>query len=220
LNSNEVEICANCDREIGHLERGYVYENNVVCLECYNRLTAQSPYVPPGSVDSASHEVAFPITTRLQPAESAQIPGAVTLPEYAGFWRRFAGVIIDGVVFTVGGGAVVFGVGIVYIAAKGTPEGIEKIEPLFAFILYLIGWLYYASMESSSIQATLGKIAVGIIVTDLRGGRVSFARATGRHFAKFVSCLTLYIGFIMAGFTGEKQALHDMIAKCLVVKKA
>jgi len=74
-------------------------------------------------------------------------------------------------------------------------------------------------MESSSRQATLGKMAVGIIVTDLEGNKISFGRATARHWAKVISGLTLFIGYIMTGFTAKKQALHDMIAECLVVVK-
>jgi uncharacterized RDD family membrane protein YckC len=74
-------------------------------------------------------------------------------------------------------------------------------------------------MESSYLQATLGKMAIGIVVTDLEGKRISFARATGRHFAKIISGFILFIGYIMAGFTQKKQALHDLIADCLVVKK-
>jgi uncharacterized RDD family membrane protein YckC len=53
-------------------------------------------------------------------------------------------------------------------------------------------------------------------VTDLAGNRISFARATGRHFAKYISLLILLVGYIMAGFTQNKQALHDMIAGTLV----
>jgi uncharacterized RDD family membrane protein YckC len=74
-------------------------------------------------------------------------------------------------------------------------------------------------MESSSKQATLGKMALGIIVTDLEGQRISFGKATGRHFSKIVSGIILYIGFIMVAFTEKKQGLHDMMAGCLVVVK-
>ena len=81
-----------------------------------------------------------------------------------------------------------------------------------------INWLYYALMESSKYQATLGKMAVGARVTDLEGNRISFARATGRYFAKIISGMILMIGYIMAGFTEKKQALHDMIANTLVIK--
>lgn len=83
----------------------------------------------------------------------------------------------------------------------------------------ILGWLYYALMESSSRQATLGKMALGIIVTDTEGQRVSFAKATGRHFGKIVSGIILYIGFIMIAFTEKKQGLHDIMANCLVVIK-
>jgi len=80
----------------------------------------------------------------------------------------------------------------------------------------LVSWIYEAALESSSYQATLGKMALGLKVTDLAGNRISFARATGRHFAKYVSGMIFFIGYIMAGFTERKQALHDMIAGTLV----
>lgn len=83
----------------------------------------------------------------------------------------------------------------------------------------VISWLYFALMERSTRQATLGKMALGIVVSDMNGQRISFARATGRHFAKIISGVILVIGFIMAGFTAKKQALHDMIAGCVVIKK-
>ena len=78
-------------------------------------------------------------------------------------------------------------------------------------------WLYFAIMESSSRQATLGKLAFGIRVVDLDGDRVSFFRASARFFAKIFSALSLAVGFLMAAFTRRKQALHDMVASCLVV---
>jgi uncharacterized RDD family membrane protein YckC len=57
-------------------------------------------------------------------------------------------------------------------------------------------------------------------VTDLQGRRITFARASGRFFAKIITGLIpLGIGYIMAGFTEKKQALHDMIASCLVLRK-
>jgi uncharacterized RDD family membrane protein YckC len=80
-------------------------------------------------------------------------------------------------------------------------------------------WLYFALMESSAKQATLGKAMIGVIVTDADGSRISFGRASGRYFAKFVSVITLMIGFIMAAFTKRKQALHDMMAGCLVIRR-
>ncbi|HEY0233205.1 MAG TPA: RDD family protein, partial [Dokdonella sp.] len=78
---------------------------------------------------------------------------------------------------------------------------------------------YYAGFESSRHQATLGKQAIGIQVTDLEGRRLSLGRALGRWFAASLSYLTLYIGFFMAGFTQRKQALHDYVAGTLVVDR-
>jgi uncharacterized RDD family membrane protein YckC len=80
-------------------------------------------------------------------------------------------------------------------------------------------WLYFAYQESSPAQATIGKRALGIKVTDLEGNRISFGRATGRYFAKYLSAITLFIGFLLAAFTARKQALHDMIAGTLVVNR-
>ena len=82
-----------------------------------------------------------------------------------------------------------------------------------------IAWLYFAIMESSPTQATLGKMAIGIVVTDMSGNRVSFGRATGRHFAKIVSGIILGIGFLMIAFTERKQGLHDIMADTLVQVK-
>jgi uncharacterized RDD family membrane protein YckC len=75
-------------------------------------------------------------------------------------------------------------------------------------------------LESSSMQATLGKMALGLKVTDLNGKQISFGKATGRYFAKIISAIILLIGFIMVAFTEKKQGLHDMIAGTLVVKNA
>ena len=130
---------------------------------------------------------------------------------YAGFWRRFAAWFLDGLIlslvtlpFTLQ-----FGGDVAAEAARASAAGT---------ISTVVGWLYYALMESSAKQATVGKMALGIIVTDLEGRKIGFGRATGRYFAKILSALILGIGFLMAGFTERKQALHDMVASTLVVK--
>ncbi len=121
---------------------------------------------------------------------------------YAGFWQRFVAILIDWVVLGVGSG-------VVYVATFGT-----------VFIAYFIlAWIYEAFMLSSEWQATLGKRALSIVVTGMDGGRISFWRATARHFAKYISGFILLIGYIMAAFTARKQALHDMIAETLVVNR-
>lgn len=145
---------------------------------------------------------------------------------YAGFWKRFAAVLIDGVILTIVNLFLLIpflgmlGLGFLDAAVnEGEPsEGliVAIIGAYFGslFLIFLSGWLYYALMESSNKQATLG-----IIVTDMNGNRISFGRATGRYFGKILSGLILYIGYMMAGWTEKKQALHDILAGCLVVNK-
>jgi uncharacterized RDD family membrane protein YckC len=82
------------------------------------------------------------------------------------------------------------------------------------------GWLYYALLESSDNSATLGKMAMNIVVSDLHGRRVTFERATGRYFAKIITGFTFGIGWLMAAFSSRKQALHDIVAGCLILYRA
>ncbi len=141
---------------------------------------------------------------------------------YAGFWLRFVAAMIDSLILTIGSFVIIgFSLGIAILlgpAGTGT-SAVQAIAVLFASLVdVIITWLYFALMESSSKRATIGKMAMRIEVTGLRHEQVSFARATGRHFAKIISAIPLYFGFIIAGFTKNKQALHDIIAECLIVK--
>jgi uncharacterized RDD family membrane protein YckC len=129
--------------------------------------------------------------------------------DYAGFWIRFGAAFIDGLITGLIGVAVLYGTG-------GSIENQSGLSNGFNIIL---GWLYAAIMESSERQATFGKIAVGIKVTDMNGDRISFGKATGRHFAKIISAIILLIGYIMAAFDSKKQALHDKMAGTLVLNK-
>jgi uncharacterized RDD family membrane protein YckC len=119
----------------------------------------------------------------------------------------------------------VLGIGIGFSAMEQEEAAGFMLAPLIGYLLFaglvlaVAEWLYFALMESSNRMATLGKMAIGIKVTDLNGNRVSFGRATGRYFARILSGMILMIGYIMAGFTQKKQALHDMMASCLVVLK-
>jgi uncharacterized RDD family membrane protein YckC len=152
---------------------------------------------------------------------------------YAGFWMRFLAYIIDGALIWIADLIILvpfFGLlGITAAVSGGHPdmdaEGsgfmAAMMGTMFVSVLAVIiaGWLYFALMESSSKGATLGKLALGLRVTDLAGNRITFGRATGRYFGKIVSGMILMIGYIMAGFTQQKQALHDIMAGCLVVRK-
>lgn len=144
-------------------------------------------------------------------------------PEFAGFWIRVAAYIIDAIALYVVQMILTFAfLGSVLINPESIGDDpnsfIARIIPMYV-LSFVIYWLYFALMESSPNQGTLGKMAVGIKVCDMEGRRLSFGRATGRHFAKIISSLVLLVGYIMVAFTEKKQGLHDMIASTLVVRK-
>ena len=143
--------------------------------------------------------------------------------QYAGFWRRFGAFVVDLIVVNVA----MLAVGQVLPIYDEIDFSHGDLSVFFNFqyntlgvpIVILAAWLYCALMESSSRQATLGKMALKLLVTDLEGERIGFGRASGRYFAKFLSLFTALIGFFMAGFTQRKQALHDIVAKTLVISR-
>jgi len=139
--------------------------------------------------------------------------------EYAGFWRRFAAYTIDWAVLSV---VLYFLFNLIFFEMRfgASWDDARAIAVILLLpISTMLYWCYFSGMESSPLQGTIGKLAVGLYVTDLQGQRISFGRATGRHFGKFLSGLILSIGYIMAGFTKKKQGLHDIIASCLVLRK-
>jgi uncharacterized RDD family membrane protein YckC len=145
---------------------------------------------------------------------------------YAGFWVRLAAWLIDLLITMILGffiGAIIGGLIGAYMGAHGhvKPADIRAAVQWPARIAgSLITWLYFAIMESSPRQATVGKSALGLFVTDNEGRRISFARATGRYFASVISGLLLCIGYLMVAFTDRKQGLHDLMAGTLVFKRA
>jgi len=132
---------------------------------------------------------------------------------YAGFWKRAGAGFIDGFLTNF--------VSVVLLVILDEVFRLSNDEESFTmFILQiLITWLYFANMESSSKQATFGKRALKIVVTDLNGNKLSFGQATKRHFSKIISGVILGVGFFMVGATEKKQALHDKMAGCLVIDK-
>ncbi|MEM8566622.1 MAG: RDD family protein [Bacteroidota bacterium] len=157
--------------------------------------------------------------------------------DYAGFWLRFIALIIDSIVISI---VYLFIVTPIFAAlgfgfataAEDLQSGsmseeealglIGVITGVFAtvgLIVQIIYILYFALMESSKFQGTVGKMALGIKVTDANGERVSFGTAFLRNLGKILSQIIIYIGFLMAAFTEKKQGLHDMIANTLVVRK-
>lgn len=160
-------------------------------------------------------------------------PTATTIvqtTEYAGFWRRFVAHVLDELLLGFAGFllfmlSLAFSIGdIIAISEMEEPDFSDIWSLISRFIGYaiiatLMKWLYYAMMESSKHQGTLGKLAMSLVVTDYNGQRISFGRATGRYFAKILSGMIMGIGYIMAGFTPKKQGLHDMIASTYVKKR-
>jgi len=141
--------------------------------------------------------------------ESAEIA------RFAGFWRRTAAWVIDSLVLGIIS-VVLITLLVLLMSASGPQKALASAASLYAST-WLVAWLYYALMHSSSWQATPGKRAVGIKVTSLEGERIGFLHATGRYVATLVSTVMLGVGYLMAAFTARKQALHDMIAGTLVV---
>jgi uncharacterized RDD family membrane protein YckC len=121
---------------------------------------------------------------------------------YAGFWIRVGAYLLDAILLII----------VQLVLGQLIKSDIQA-----SLINALFGWLYFAGFESAT-GGTPGKMVLGLSVTDMNGNRISFLRATGRYFAKILSGLILLIGFIMVGFTAQKQGLHDKIASTLVLK--
>lgn len=186
------------------------------CARCGTPTDPTAGVVPPA--------VGEPDFARAYPAAATQYQAVAPVSTgYGGFWIRFIAFIIDAVIVRV----VVAPIGMIFgIAglAGGMTHGLPHVGMALlgggvtAIFSVFASWLYEALMESSSYQATLGKMIFGMKVTDLNGNRISFAQATGRHFAKWLSGIILCIGYIMVGFTERKQGLHDILAGTLVLK--
>jgi uncharacterized RDD family membrane protein YckC len=95
----------------------------------------------------------------------------------------------------------------------------QQVIIAFLVLVILVPWLYFAYLESSKNQATLGKMALRSAVTDLHGNRITFSRASLRFFAKILSLIVFFVGFIIIAFTRYKQGLHDMIAGTFVFEQ-
>lgn len=196
-------------------------------LADWQPLSVLFPDTPPAPPPAASNPYAAP-TAPLLPQTTA-----AALEDHAGFWKRVAAYILDGIILYVpqmliekafGGDAAKAALKQASLDAVGNPDAMMAANMHYystmwpAMLLILVmGVLYFALCESSAWQGTLGKLALGIRVTDLQGKRISFPRALGRYFAKILSAIILGIGFLMVAWTQRKQGLHDMIASTLVL---
>jgi uncharacterized RDD family membrane protein YckC len=150
-------------------------------------------------------------------------PTELALPDYAGFWLRAWAGAIDVALEASGALLLTFAIDLAlrrFGRLLGISPFVSKVATGMAFILILAvgSWLYCAFTESSSWRATVGKRVLGLQVVTADGDKVGFGQATVRHFMKFLSLFFLTIGFMMAGWTKRRQALHDMPSDCLVIR--
>lgn len=197
---------------------------------------ANSPTPSPNPGDSylAANPEAEPDSPYAAPRAGVAEDNTVVLGHevvYAGFWKRVAAYMIDSLLVTV----VYYTINTVlallglfaFGAFSGDPSqwmsGGDRVFVIYTIVSYTlfgaISIAYYAGFESSAMQATLGKLAVGIKVVDDQGRRLSRGRAIGRWFSAMLSYLTLYVGYLMIAFTDRKRGLHDMVAKTQVVDR-
>jgi uncharacterized RDD family membrane protein YckC len=147
----------------------------------------------------------------------------------AGFWWRVGAGVVDTILLAVELVALCLIVIVVYsvVLATASPSADVNVSDaqgaqmliMIAILQLIVSWLYSALLVRSSWQATLGKRLFGIEVTDVRGRRISFSRATARHAARMLVFPTLSCGFLMMALTGKRQALHDVMAGTLVVRR-
>jgi uncharacterized RDD family membrane protein YckC len=194
------------------------------CNRC-GASTTPTPSAVPTAASQPSASPNFPSSnTASSPyaasATAYQPVAPVAGSGYGGFWIRVVAAIIDAIILRIvvaPVGMIFGGLGMAGMMSGIPHRGLRILGGGVTIILLIFGsWLYEAFMESSSYQATLGKMIFGMKVTDLNGNRISFERATGRHFAKWLSAMILGIGYIMVGLTDRKQGLHDLLAGTLV----
>ncbi len=181
--------------------------------------------------------IPMPPRVAIQPVSAPAYSYAATMQPpshlvYAGFWLRVAAYFVDYLILEIPLVILAMIAGLIYgISAARSHAHVGFINPdggiNASFVIFelsimsvsmVIHWLYFALQECSSVQATLGKRVIGLKVTNLEGRRIGFGQASGRFFGKIISGMTLLIGYMMAGFTERKQALHDILAGTLVVR--
>jgi uncharacterized RDD family membrane protein YckC len=196
-------VCSNCGNPL--------HADGKFCLFCGDVLTE--------TAEKSTSLARESIETRPASTET-QWP-----PEYAGFWLRVWAGAIDVTLEALAALLLTLIVGYT-VKLLISRSGISPITGSYltgiAFIAVLTigGWLYSAFSESSTWRATLGKRIVGLQVVNASGGQLTFGQASVRHFMKFLSLFTAAVGFMMAGWTKRRQALHDMPADCVVIRIA
>jgi len=165
-----------------------------------------------------SFDVGQSIASKYPPVQGAGGGGrgAAYATEYAGFWRRFAAVFLDGILVAIITVPVMLVVG--RDIDTSTMEGLQRFSDLSNVISTILSIVYGTVFEGSAMQGTPGKRVLGMAVTNTDGDRIGFGRALGRNLAKLLSGIILLIGYLIQPFTARRQALHDLLAGTLVLR--
>jgi uncharacterized RDD family membrane protein YckC len=209
-------------------------DNVVFCTQCGAQSTGAAGFCQKCGARLVSTGMASPPAAAVGTyAEAAPITPAIpVLPEsyYGGFWIRVAAYVIDGLLVSVVTLPIFFltifpsVASVIHQAETNQEPGPEVVAALigsigfFALIAFCGHWLYEALLTSSSWQGTVGKRILRLKVTDDRGNRIGFGRATARFFAKILSGWIMYVGFIMVAFMERKRGLHDVICGTQVLR--
>ena len=180
------------------------------------------PPWPPGAGPAQAYSLGpWPHAAMIPAGYAVPVAAAAPSHVYGGFWRRLGAWVIDSVLLLIG--LVIVGFVLLFFAAIGILSSGQDLEnpalnlgislAVYA-IAFVLAWLYFAGLESSGWQATIGKRLMGLVVTDLGGRRIGFGRATGRYFSKVT-----IIGLLFVLFSARRQALQDMMANTLVVRR-
>jgi uncharacterized RDD family membrane protein YckC len=207
----------------------------VFCSKCGAALAAGAGFCTTCGTPVGQVAYAGPPAAIVSPHASVGAIVYATNVVYAGFWLRFVAYLIDKLILGIATLALFIPMFLMFggLAAlesvsrsnferfgPGQAAGFLTLILSFVFAAVIAHWLYFAYLESGEKQGTWGKQLMSVYVTDLSGNRIRFAQASGRFFARIITGLIpLGIGYIMAGFTERKQALHDMIAGCLVLRR-
>lgn len=150
------------------------------------------------------------------PVPASRVVPAAEPVRFAGFWRRFATLVVDAIVLF-------FPTAIVRVLLGGDPFGTDGLFDGPSALRWTaanagLWWIYCAAFESSPAQGSLGQQLLGVRVCDDRLRRISFVRASARYFAQWLSVLTCGLGYLVNLFTKKRQALHDLVAGCVLAR--
>ncbi|MCC6651167.1 MAG: RDD family protein [Candidatus Eisenbacteria bacterium] len=169
-----------------------------------------APESAPAEAAPAAAEQAF------APAGFMPAPAAAPRPEYAGFWRRLTGMLVDGLLlfFPEAILRVLLGLPVLSYEDQWGDSRVLLAEGT----TFLMAVLYCSLLECSGAQGSLGQQLLGIRVTDVQGRRIGFGRAVGRQFGKILSILLCCCGYAFQLWNHKRQTLHDMMSGCVVVR--